>query len=114
VSGARARAAIAAFVEDSHATSMRTGNVDLQSHQVSAAYRLRKAIDEFGGALLCDPVGTGKTYVALAISQIDEAVLVVAPAVLRKMWMRASAIAERHVDFVSFESLSRRSAPLGP
>ena len=113
VSGARARAAIAAFVEDSHATSMRIGNVDLQSHQVSAAYRLRKAIDEFGGALLCDPVGTGKTYVALAISQIDEAVLVVAPAVLRKMWMRASAIAERHVDFVSFESLSRRSAPIG-
>jgi superfamily II DNA or RNA helicase len=92
---------------------MRIGNVDLQSHQVSAAYRLRKAIDEFGGAILCDPVGTGKTYVALAISQIDEAVLVVAPAVLRKMWMRASAIAERHVDFVSFESLSRRSAPIG-
>ena len=112
-SAAQARAAIATLVGDNGPGSIRLGNIELEMHQVSAVTRIRKAIDEFGGALLCDPVGTGKTYVALAVAPADEEILVVAPAVLRKMWMQASSVTERLIDFVSFESLSRRAAPKG-
>ena len=114
VSPAEARATIAAFAADAGPRSIRVGDIDLQAHQVSAVKRLRKAVDEFGGALLCDPVGTGKTFVALAVAPAGGKLLVVAPAVLREMWLQASAITERSVDFVSFESLSRRASVTGP
>ncbi len=38
----------------------------LLAHQVDAARRVKSIIDALGGALLCDAVGLGKTYVALA------------------------------------------------
>ena len=108
VAGDTARAVIAALAADNDANSIDLGRVKLHPHQVSAVLRLRRAIAEFGGALLCDPVGTGKTYIALAIASSGETVLVVAPAVLRQMWLQASAVAGRRIEFASFESLSRR------
>ena len=108
VSGDTARAVIAALAEDTDAASIDLGRVKLHAHQVSAVLRLRRAIAEFGGALLCDPVGTGKTYVALAIASSRETPLVAAPAVLRQMWLQASSVSGRRIQFVSFESLSRR------
>ena len=95
-----ARAVIAeAMLSSASGTLAHVGRIVLQSHQVSAVARLRKAIDEFGGALLCDPVGTGKTFVALALPRRDARVLVVAPAVLKEMWTRAAQMAERLIAF---------------
>lgn len=87
------------------------GDVALWPHQRNAVARLRMAIAEFGGALLADDVGTGKTFVALAIASGYASPLVVAPAGLREGWWRAAERAGRVVSFVSFESLSRGRRP---
>jgi superfamily II DNA or RNA helicase len=110
VNGAQARAAIAQLILESNTDQRLLGSIELQPHQVSAVARLRKAIREFGGALLCDPVGTGKTFTALALADHDEQTLVVAPAVLKEMWEQAATLGERNIAFLSFESLSRRRA----
>ena len=47
-------------------TDARLGDIVLRDHQREAAARLRRAIDRFGGALLADEVGLGKTFTALA------------------------------------------------
>lgn len=64
-------------------------------------------MDEFGGALLCDEVGMGKTFVATAIARRYARRLVVAPAALSQMWTHALRTTEIEADFVSFEKLSR-------
>ncbi|MEO8192934.1 MAG: DEAD/DEAH box helicase [Gemmatimonadales bacterium] len=110
----RARDAIARFIlqkgsdgSSDVASSAELGRIRLEQHQLSAATQLRMALHEFGGAFLCDPVGTGKTYAALALARPEERVLVVAPAVLREMWSQASQEAGRAAGFLSFEALSR-------
>ena len=67
----------------------RLGDVVLRPHQHDALRRLRAAIAEFGGALLADEVGLGKTYVALALARDAERPLVLAPAALRGVWEEA-------------------------
>ena len=109
VSPAEARSAIAAAMQASDGRA-RLGAIELESHQVEAVSRLRDAISEFGGALNCDPVGTGKTFTALALAGSYDSVLVVAPAVLRTMWEEASQKAGVAIDFVSHEALSRSPA----
>ena len=69
--------------------------------------RIESAIDEFGGALLCDEVGMGKTFVATAIARHYSRRLVVAPAALSQMWTHALRTTQIDADFVSFEKLSR-------
>jgi superfamily II DNA or RNA helicase len=107
VSGADARSIIAAHFARLSFDIAPLGSIELAPHQQSAAARLERAMDEFGGAMLCDPVGTGKTFVALALVPPDEIALVVAPAVLKTMWIQSAAMAARRIRFVSFESLSR-------
>lgn len=92
----------------SYVSTSRLGSVELQPHQVSAVERLLSAIDEFGGALLADDVGMGKTFVALAVARRFGNPIVVAPAALRDMWTQQSARAGMELPFQSFESLSRR------
>jgi hypothetical protein len=87
--------------------------VSLQPHQRSAVRRLEKAIDEFGGALLCDEVGMGKTFVATAIARSYPRPLVVAPAALSQMWANALRTTETDAAFVSFEKLSRVQSKSG-
>lgn len=112
VGAVRARSLIACLALDDVGNEIsRLGEIALRPHQVSAVTRLRSAIEEFGGALLCDPVGTGKTYIALGLIPDGARTLVVAPAILRRMWERASLLAGRDVEFASFESLSRGKAP---
>ena len=106
VSGEVARAALARLILESDPADRLLGTIELQPHQASAVSRLRKAIREFGGALLCDPVGTGKTYIALALTRRDEWTLVVAPAVLKEMWERAGGLTDRQVAFTSFRQRS--------
>src|SRR5512138_368044 len=110
VTPAVARATIAAAILDDAIETPRTaGKVRLQQHQISAIARIRAALEEFGGALLCDPVGTGKTFTALAVAPPTSRILIVAPAVLRDMWTRAADMTRRNIHFTSFESLSRGS-----
>lgn len=87
------------------------GAITLQPHQLAAILQVRDAIDEFGGALLCDEVGMGKTFVALALAREGSRPLVVAPAALRTMWHASASAAEREIEFHSYESLSRGRVP---
>ncbi|MDQ6736160.1 MAG: hypothetical protein M3Z30_00485 [Gemmatimonadota bacterium] len=64
-----------------------------------------------GGALLCDDVGLGKTYVALAVAASYDPVVVVAPAVLLAMWRNALAVTGVTATVVSLESLGRAGMP---
>lgn len=84
------------------------GAITLRPAQRAALQIVRRAVAEFGGALLADEPGLGKTYVALAFARAYDAALVVAPAALREMWRDAAARAATPVTFVSFETLSRR------
>jgi hypothetical protein len=85
------------------------GSVTLHPHQLSAARRLVAAIEEFGGALLSDEVGMGKTFVALAIARHFRSTIVVGPAALRDMWSEQARRAGVELPFLSLEALSRTS-----
>ena len=87
----------------------RLGDIVLQPHQVDAVRRLRSALREFGGALLADAPGLGKTYVALAIARDAGGACVASPAALRPQWLRSAARAGLDIEFVSLETLSRRA-----
>lgn len=92
----------------------RLGSVHLHPHQISAVSRIRLALDEFGGALLADEVGMGKTFVALAVATRFRRSIVIGPAVLRDMWSHQERLAGMEIPFLSFESLSRGRRADGP
>lgn len=85
----------------------RLGSVELRPGQADAARRVSDAIAEFGGAILADAPGTGKTYVALAVARAFDRCVVLAPASLRAMWHDAARAANIRVTFVSLEAVSR-------
>lgn len=99
--------AIARVIVSDDVAPPRIGSVTLHAHQREGADRLRRIIDRHGGALLCDAVGVGKTYIALAAAHRFESAIVVAPAVLREMWSRAVSATGVRATFVSVESLGR-------
>lgn len=112
VSLAEARREVAAMVLDALPNGDESvGDVALWPHQRDAVSRLGASIGEFGGALLADDVGTGKTFVALALASRYRAPLVVAPAALRGSWRLAAERAGCTIQFISVESLSRRRRP---
>ncbi|HEY5087567.1 MAG TPA: DEAD/DEAH box helicase [Gemmatimonadaceae bacterium] len=111
VSLAVARAAIAACMLGDEPTQLRIGDITLHPHQRSAVARIQRALSEHGGALLCDDVGVGKTYVALAVADGYDAVTIIAPATLAGMWQRALSVTRTTAEFVSIESLGRNGAP---
>ena len=111
---AAARAAIARTILGEASAQARTlGSITLRPHQADAVHRVRMAIVEFGGALLADEPGLGKTFVALAIARDSGRTVVAAPAALRVMWQDATRLAEARVTFVSLETLSRREFGFG-
>ncbi len=84
------------------------GQITLREHQRDACVRLKTSIQQFGGALLADAVGLGKTYVALKMACDYATVHVLAPATLLPMWRSAvSATGSRHVLIHSLHRLSR-------
>ncbi len=83
------------------------GSIVLRPHQRSAAGRLRALISAAGGALLADPVGSGKTYSALGAAHGARRLVIVAPAALRGMWTESLAATGMAATVVSYESLSR-------
>ena len=70
----------------------------------------------YGGALLADAVGSGKTYVALAVAATLNprgSTACVVPATLAAQWCLAAARTGVRVEIVSHERLSRGSTPQG-
>ncbi len=83
------------------------GKVTLWPHQVDAVRWLQARIRRYHGALLADPPGLGKTYVALAVAaKLGGHPLVVAPAALRQRWFDAAEETDMRISFVSTERLS--------
>ena len=68
------------------------------------------AIDRFNGALLCDEVGMGKTYVAIAVARKFEHRLIVSPAALTSMWTAALRQTATEAESTTFETLSRHDS----
>lgn len=64
--------------------------IELAPHQCSAAERAIALLDRYGGVLLADEVGLGKSYVAAAVAQAMQArgyeVDVIVPAALVPQW----------------------------
>jgi hypothetical protein len=101
------RSLIARLILSESPSEATVGSISLQPHQISAVARLQASLNQFGGALLCDEVGMGKTYVATAIAQQYSNCLVVAPAALTSMWRDALAVTRTSARLVTFEALSR-------
>jgi hypothetical protein len=101
------RARIARVIVGSEKPCAQLGAITLKPHQQSAVTRAEAAIDEFGGVLLCDDVGLGKTFVATAIARGFPRVVIVAPAALASMWRDALDTTDTDADFMTFERLSR-------
>ena len=85
----------------------------LAPHQQAAAARLTAIIGRWGGALLADAPGLGKSYVALALAAAyREPATLVVPAVLAPQWRALAARLGVAAEIVTHESLSvRRDRP---
>ena len=95
-----------------HERETRTvGAFILRPAQCEAVRDITRAFIRYGGALLADPPGTGKTVIALAVAQREPDVLVAAPATLREQWRSAAERAAVAIRFVSLESLSHGADP---
>ena len=86
----------------------------LAGHQRPAAIRLSALLERYGGALLADAPGLGKSYVAMAVALMrSEAFLLVVPAVLVGQWRQLCGRFEVNAEIVTHEALSRRSSVAG-
>jgi len=88
----------------------------LAPHQIPAAERLLAMLRRYGGALLADAVGLGKSYVALAVAlELRDPFALVVPAVLVHQWRTLLARHGTEAPIVTHESLSVNSCrPLPP
>lgn len=107
----RVKARIAEAVLGRPLRSPDVGGFVLREAQREAVRRIEHAIARYGGALLADPPGTGKTAVALAVAAAYPQALVFAPATLRAQWLGAAERAGLRIAFHSLESLSRGAQP---
>jgi superfamily II DNA or RNA helicase len=85
----------------------RLGRIELYAHQRSGAARVLQSLDEFGGALLCDAVGLGKTYTATAVIRRFDSSIIIAPAALVPMWSDVLKRTGLSADIKSLETFSR-------
>jgi superfamily II DNA or RNA helicase len=86
----------------------------LRPEQQVACSQLLPILDRYHCALLADPVGSGKTYVALAVASRWKKrgpVVVLAPAAILSQWERAAARTEVPLILWSHERVSRGSVP---
>jgi hypothetical protein len=83
--------------------------------QHQSYWRLLAALDRFGGALLADPVGAGKTYVALAVAAAlaPRATVAIVPAALVAQWRRTALQLGIAIQLHTHERCSRGQLP-GP
>ena len=82
--------------------------------QETTARRLVTVLARHGGALLADPVGSGKTFVSLAVAQAlrgDAPAAVLAPAPLVDQWRQRAASCGVPVEVLSHSAVSRGRLP---
>ncbi len=92
--------------------TLRIGNITLLPHQIAAIEWLHPRLTRYRGALLADPPGLGKTYVALAVAASSNVTpIVIAPAALRDRWHAAARETGVRIRFVSTERLSAPADP---
>lgn len=89
------------------------GEIRLHLHQREGLERVRRLLDQHGGALLADDVGLGKTFIALGVARGARETVVIAPAALRDAWHTAARRADVTVRFLSVEGLGRRDGFAG-
>jgi Helicase conserved C-terminal domain len=77
--------------------------------------RVVAAVERYGGALLADPVGSGKTFIALAVAQAlaPGRTVAIVPAALRRQWQERAEALGVPVGLHSHEALSRGRTPAG-
>lgn len=110
IPGVDARGVIASLVLGDVGVDAALGDITLHVHQREGASRATHLLDAFGGALIADDVGLGKTFLALAVVRHARAPIIIAPAALRASWEDAARSARIAMPFVSLESLARGAA----
>jgi superfamily II DNA or RNA helicase len=88
----------------------------LRPEQRVLVRRCVAAIARHGGALLAEPVGAGKTWMALAVARLlqpGEPTPVLVPAPLRRQWLRIAAELGVPVDVGTHAAASRGRLPAG-
>lgn len=86
----------------------------LTPQQAPGFQRVLAAVRRHRGALLAEPVGSGKTWIALAAAQVlqgSEATPVIAPAALRGHWERTARRVGVPIRFASTAAASRGHLP---
>lgn len=84
----------------------------LQPQQVDSWRRALHALEQWGGALLAEPTGSGKSWIALGVAALESRrPLVVAPAILLPQWHEVAERAGVPVHLWSHERVSRGILP---
>jgi superfamily II DNA or RNA helicase len=86
----------------------------LRAEQIRSFRRTLHALRRYGGALLADPMGSGKTYVALAVAAAlnrGRPTACLAPATLVEQWMSTARVLRLEVVAGSHQSASRGRLP---
>jgi len=86
----------------------------LRADQVAPFRRAVAAIERYRAALLADPVGSGKTYIALAVATTvapEGPAVAIVPASLKAQWQRTAAALGIPILLHSHEALSRGRLP---
>lgn len=102
------RAQFAELVPGAGADTRPTSAPALAVHQERAYERARAILDRYGGVILADAVGLGKTYVGSRL--VEDALrgggsaVIVAPAALRSHW-------ERHLGYLGTDREGRSTTP---
>jgi hypothetical protein len=89
------------------------GDIPLTAFQLHGVWRARRILKEFGGVIVADEVGLGKTYIGGAILEAcaknRQRALLLCPAALRPTWDRFLTAHNigRFVEMVSYDQLAR-------
>ena len=102
-----ARDRIANALHDNDDLPRVLGSVTLHEEQWLAARRAASIVRLHRGVLVANDVGSGKTYVALAVARSLGRLLVIAPAALRPTWERSLSNVGMGAVVLGLESLSR-------
>lgn len=102
------------------AASLRSSRSDvelpdwLREDQRQGVRRILSTLTRYGGALLADPTGSGKTYSALAVGSLWQGrgeLVVLAPAALLQQWRRTAEQLHVTIDAHTHERISRGVLP---